>query len=131
MDIKKIRKRIAGKDYVKENIGIINERVKRFKLEGLDLRFVFVFKGDVYFLSTADIFHDSPCVEYYPCRYETMLFKNPTILQDGYIWDLGDEIWSCTNIYEQDAIEEHEKLVKQIKEGTAIEIYKAIERGIE
>lgn len=107
----------------------INEFLKNDVSKSLKEKFVFEYKGKVYLLSTADITHGderfAKNISYYIAHYETKLFRVISI--DEY-YDIchSEELWAMTYSCEDDARKEHKELVKQIKAGTADELYRSI-----
>ena len=101
----------------------VNNKIKKFQ-KGLDEKFVFVTsEGETFLLSTVDVLHRDYDTDKdnWIWRYETMLFKNPIIDSDGYIIKIGDEVWCNCYHSKEKAIETHNELVKQIKEGVPYE----------
>lgn len=105
------------------NCSDVNNKIKKFK-KGLDEKFVFVTpEGETFLLSTVDVLHRDYDTDKdnWIWRYETMLFKNPIIDSEGYIVEIGDEVWCNRYHSKEKAIETHNDLVKQIQEGVPYE----------
>lgn len=105
----------------------VNMYLKFKSRKGLYQRYAFEYKGEIYLLSTTDVAHgDEEFARHtsYMFRYSTKVFKNFDIDEFGI--KFGEELWAMTYSCEDDAKAEHEELVKQIKAGTADELYRSV-----
>lgn len=92
-------------------------KIKKFET-GLDKKTFFTFNGELYLLSTCDITNGNKKIKktnpwIHP--YESMVFKKPGVNKKGYIFNVGEEIWSCRYDIEEEAIENHKTIIKMIK----------------
>lgn len=86
----------------------LNEILKKHKMPGLDMKYVTEIDGQLFLLSTVDIFHGNDKIATsarYVGRYETMLFKD-CVIDDNGIVDLGYGILIDTHKTVEEAVEE-------------------------
>lgn len=119
--------KVTGTAKIKINIyemaKILNEQYPYRKMNGLDLKYYFVFKGKMFLVSTVDLFHGGkPLIENYPCRYETLIFKD--VKTNG---DFGREIYGEAYETEEEARQRHDEIKQELFSGTADYFYRALE----
>lgn len=113
------------------NIAKLNDIVKKHKMPGLDMKYVIEIDGQLFLLSTVDIFHGNDKIATsarYVGRYETMLFKD-CIIDDNGIVNLGYDIFSCTYQTEKEAVEGHNKNIEFLNRYPE-KIIKDLQRGV-
>lgn len=119
--------KVTGTAKIKINIyemaKILNEQYPYRKMNGLDLKYYFVFKGKLFLVSTIDLFHGGkPLIENYLCRYETVIFKD--VKTNG---DFSREIYSERHFTEEEARQRHDEIKQELFSGTADYFYRALE----
>lgn len=102
---------------------VLNEQYPYRKMNELDLKYYFVFKGKMFLVSTVDLFHGGePLIKNYPFRYETKIFKY--VEANG---DFGCEIYGECYDTEEEARQRHDEIKQELFSGTADYFYRALE----
>lgn len=101
----------------------LNYEYRYRKMNGLDLKYYFVYKGEMFVVSTIDLFHGGePLIKNYSFRYETKIFKD--VKANG---DFSCEIYGECYDTEEEARQRHDEIKQELFSGTADYFYRALE----
>ena len=113
---------IYDTEYLKKIADSLNDGY--IKMPGLDMKYYFVFRGNIYAISTVDITHGNKRLKYIYPKYETMIF--PTRQMHG-VFEIDTLNICCFKYFtEQEAIQGHEKIIQDLYNGTATYFYEAV-----